>query len=212
LQRIRVLIADDHLVVRKGLVYLLKAQEEFELVGEANNGQEAVDLCRDHKPDVLLIDIKMPVLDGIEASRLILEENPEIKIVIMTSFEGDNDLVQDALEAGATSFLYKNAGSEELVNAIHLASKGQPYLSPDATRNLIQAKRSPKAEDFNLSEREYDVLRLMVDGSTNIQISAKLHISAATVKFHVSSILGKLHATSRTEAVSIALQAKLLDL
>lgn len=210
-QTIRVLVVDDHTVVRKGYLYMLKAFADLELVGEAGTGMEAIQLCDELKPDVILMDMMMPELNGIEATRTITGKYPETRVIALTSYERDNELVQQALEAGAISFLYKNTAIDELAEAIRSAAKGRSYLSPDATRNLIQAKTKSPTPDFNLTDRELEVLRHLVGGLTNVEIAEKLILSPATVKFHVSSLLGKLHASTRTEAVSIALQHKLLD-
>jgi NarL family two-component system response regulator LiaR len=156
------------------------------------------------------MDIVMPVMNGIEAIQMIRRKYPQIHIIALTSFADDNQLVQSALSAGATSFLFKNVSVPELVNAIRLAHQGTPVLSPEATRLLISARSQRSSQDFNLSEREMEVLQLLVTGLNNPEIAEKLGVSRSTIKFHVSSILGKLGATSRTEAVSIAHQHKLV--
>ena len=209
---IRVMLVDDHNVVRSGLATFLSAYEDFELVGEAKNGLEAIQLCRTHKPDVILMDLMMPEMDGIAATRAILADYPEIKIIAMTSFE-EEKLVQGVLSAGAISYLIKNVSSEELAKAIRDAASGRSTLSPEAARVLIQATRpTPKQPLFDLTEREHEVLILVVEGQSNQQIADALVISLATVKAHISNILSKLQVSSRAEAISYAIKHKLVSL
>jgi NarL family two-component system response regulator LiaR len=207
---IRVLIVDDHLVVRQGFSMFLQASDGIQKVGEAANGQEAVQQCEELQPEVVLMDMVMPVMDGIEATRIIRSRNPHIQVIALTSFGDDKQLVQNALSAGALSFLFKDISVEELASAIRLAKNGVPVLSPEATRILIQSKTQRNEASFNLSPRELEVLKLLVQGLSNQQIAEQLALSRSTIKFHVSSILGKLGASTRTEAVSIALQKKLI--
>lgn len=206
---IRVLVVDDHLVVRQGFSMFLKAFQEFELVGEAANGAEAVELCAALLPDVVLMDMMMPVMNGVEAIRVIHRHQPEIQIIALTSYSEDKQLVQMALSAGALSFLFKDMSVTELADAIRLAKRGIPVLSAQATRLLIQSKTQRTAQEYKLSERELEVLGLLMQGLSNQDIAERLSISRSTIKFHVSSILGKLGASSRTEAVSLAHQLKL---
>jgi two-component system, NarL family, response regulator LiaR len=208
--KIRVMIVDDHLVVRKGFAMFIKSDEGLVLVGEATNGKEAVELCKQVKPDVILMDVMMPEMTGIEATHIIRSQHPNTQIICLTSFNDDNSLVQKALEAGALGYLFKDISIEDLSHAIRSAYAGIPILAPEATRMLISAKTKRSAEDFKLSERELEVMRLLVDGMSNPRIAQELTISRSTVKFHVSSILGKLGASSRTEAVSLALQHDLI--
>jgi len=207
---IRVMIVDDHQVIRQGLAMFLKAFPDLEFVGEAANGQEAIDLCGKMRPDVILMDMKMPLIDGVTAIRSIRQEHPEINIIALTSFTDDKQLVQAALEAGAIGYLFKDISINDLAMSIRTAHSGTPVLSVEATRMLIQSKTRRTATDFNLSVRELEVLELVVQGLNNTQIAERLTISRSTIKFHVSSILGKLGATSRTEAASIAHQYKLV--
>jgi len=211
LQRIQVMLVDDHNVVRSGLATFLKAYEDFELVGEARNGLEALALCHRKKPDVILMDLMMPEMDGIAATRAILADYPEIKIIAMTSFE-DEQLVQGVLAAGAISYLLKNVTAEELAKAIREAVSGRSTLSPEAARVLIQATRPTKQPLFDLTERELEVLNLVVQGQSNQQIAEAMVISLATVKAHISSILSKLQVSSRAEATAYAIKHKIVSL
>lgn len=208
---IRVMLVDDHDVVRSGLATFLKAYDDLELAGEARNGLEAVNLCQDTDPDVILMDLMMPDMDGIAATQAILEHCPDTKIIAMTSFE-DEQLVQGVLAAGALSYLLKNVSSEELVKAIREAASGRSTLSPEAARVLVQATRASKVEGFDLTEREREVLTHVVQGRSNQQIADSLVISIATVKAHISSIFSKLQVSSRTEAIAYALKHKIISL
>jgi NarL family two-component system response regulator LiaR len=206
---IRVMLVDDHNVVRSGLATFLKAYDDLELVGEARNGREAVDLCRQKKPDVILMDLMMPEMDGIAATRAIMADCPEMKIIAMTSFE-DEKLVQGVLAAGAISYLLKNVTSDELVRAIRDAVSGRSTLSPEAASALVHATRPTKQPSYDLTEREMEVLNLVVQGHSNQQIANSLVISVATVKAHISSILSKLGVSSRSEASAYAIKNKLV--
>lgn len=210
-QTIKVMLVDDHNVVRSGLATFLKAYEDLKLVGEAKNGVEAVDLCHNRKPDVILMDLMMPEMDGIEATRAILEDYPEIKIIAMTSFE-EEELVHGVLAAGAIGYLLKNVTSDELAKAIRDAFSGRSTLSPEAARVLVQATRPTDQPLFKLTEREREVLNLVVQGNSNQQIAEALVISVATVKAHISSILSKLQVSSRAEAIAYAIKNKLVTL
>jgi NarL family two-component system response regulator LiaR len=210
-QTIQVLLVDDHNVVRSGLATFLKAYDDLELVAEAKNGLEALNLCREKKPDVILMDLMMPEMDGIAATRAILADYPEIKIIAMTSFE-DEALVQGVLAAGAISYLIKNVTSDELAKAIRDAASGRSTLSPEAARVLVQATRPTKQPLYDLTEREMDVLKLVVQGQSNQQIAEALVISLSTVKAHISNILSKLQVSSRAEASAYAIRHKLVSL
>jgi len=210
-QTIRVMLVDDHNVVRSGLATFLKAYDELELVGEARNGLEAVDLCRQKKPDVILMDLMMPEMDGIAATRAILAETPDIKIIAMTSFE-EEQLVKDVLSAGAISYLLKNVTSDELAKAIRDAVSGRSTLSPGAASALVHATRPTNQPSYDLTEREMEVLNLVVQGHSNQQIAEILVISVATVKAHISNILSKLGVSSRAEASAYAIKNKLVSI
>jgi NarL family two-component system response regulator LiaR len=206
---IRVLLVDDHGVVRKGLRAFLLAYDDLELVGEAANGEQAVHLCEKLQPDVVLMDLVMPEMDGTAATRAIRRDCPQTEVIALTSFK-DRELVEDALQAGAIGYLLKDVSADELANAIRAAHAGRPTLAAEAARALIQATRDPASPDYDLTNREREVLALMVEGRSNTEIARELVISVTTVKFHVSNILSKLGADSRTEAVAKALQHKLL--
>lgn len=209
-ERIRVMLVDDHAVVRSGLAAFLMAFDDLELVGEAADGSEAVRICERVQPDVVLMDLIMPEMDGATATRLIRERFPQTQVVALTSFKED-DLVQAVLEAGAIGYLLKNVSTEELADAIRSAHAGRPTLAPEATQALIHqaTRRNSTMLGDDLTEREREVLRLMVQGLNNTAIAEELVVSRSTVKFHVSNILSKLQATSRTEAVAFTLQNNL---
>jgi NarL family two-component system response regulator LiaR len=211
LQTIRVMLVDDHNVVRSGLATFLRAYDDLELVGEAKNGLEAVNLCHASNPDVILMDLMMPGMDGIAATRSILADHPGIKIIAMTSFE-EEDLVLGVLAAGAISYLLKNVTADELAKAIRDAASGKSTLSPEATRALINSTRPAKQPLVDLTEREREVLNLVVQGNSNQQIAETLVISLATVKAHISNILSKLQVSSRAEAITFAIKNKLVSL
>ncbi|GIV84036.1 MAG: DNA-binding response regulator [Candidatus Roseilinea sp.] len=206
---IRVLIVDDHPMVRSGLKALLSAYDDLELAGEASNGAEAVRMCARLKPDVVLMDLVMPEMDGATATQIIREQNPNVQVVVLTSFKED-ELVQGALRAGAIGYLLKNVSADELASAIRAAHAGRPTLAPEATQALIHATTQPPAVGSDLTEREREVLALMVQGLSNQDIASRLYVSQSTVKFHVSSILSKLYVSNRTEAVALAVKQKLV--
>ena len=207
--RIRVMLVDDHAVVRSGLGAFLMAFDDLELVGEAPNGAEAVRLCRTFKPDVILMDLMMPEMNGAEATKAIRAVCPNINVIALTSFK-EPYLVQSALEAGAIGYLLKNVSGDELAAAIRSAYAGRPTLAPEAQQVLIDAATHPQRPGFDLTPREREVLALMVEGLSNPDIAERLVVSRSTVKFFVSTILSKLAVKSRTEAVSMALQKKIV--
>ena len=206
---IRVMLVDDHAVVRSGLSAFLLAFDDLELVGEASNGREAVRRCGELHPDVVLMDLVMPEMDGAAATRELRALYPDVQVIALTSFPED-DLVKGALQAGAIAYLLKNVTADELAKAIRAARAGKPTLAPEAQQALIHAATAPTRPGIDLTEREREVLALMIEGKNNPDIAEKLFVSRATVKFHISSILSKLGAATRTEAVAIALQRKLL--
>lgn len=210
-QTIQVLLVDDHNVVRSGLATFLRAYEDLELVGEARNGLEALRLCQIKKPDVILMDLIMPEMDGIAATQAILHDYPEIKIIAMTSFD-EEELVHGVLAAGAISYLLKNVTSDEMAKAIRDAVSGKSTLSPEAARVLVRATRPTKQPLFELTDREREVLDLVVQGHSNQQIAEALVITIATVKAHISNILSKLQVSSRAEAIAYAIKHKLVTL
>ncbi len=206
---IRVLIVDDHAMVRKGLLAILKNKPELELVGEARDGREAIDCCGQLKPDVVLMDLVMPELGGVAATRAIHQRWPNIRVIALTSFQ-EKELVQDALQAGAIGYLLKNVSGDELAEAIRQAHGGRPTLAPEAVQALVQPASEATTLGADLTRREQEVLALLVKGMSNPEIAERLVISRATVKVHVSSILSKLGVASRGEAISLAIQNKLV--
>lgn len=208
---IRVMVVDDHLVVRKGYLTVLMAFNDLQLVEEAASGEEALLKIPHAQPDVILMDLMMPQMNGVETMQAIREQYPNIQFVALTSFDDDAQLVQAAMEAGAIGYLFKNVSVKDLVDAIRSAYAGRPTLAPEATMMLIQSKKQRSPTDYHLSQRELEVLALLSEGLSNREIGDRLSISHYTVKFHVSSVLGKLGASSRTEAVSIAHQNNLLN-
>jgi two-component system, NarL family, response regulator LiaR len=206
---IRVLVADDHAVVRGGLGVFLRAFPDMELVGEASNGREAVQRCQELQPDVVLMDLKMPVVDGVAATQAIRQAMPNVRVIVLTSFTED-DLVPKALQAGAIGYLLKTVSHRELAKAIRSACAGRSTLAPEATQALIQATLQPPAPGADLTTRELEVLALMVQGLSNLQIADQLVIAESTAKTHVSSIIAKLGVSSRTQAVALALKYNLV--
>jgi len=208
-QTIQVLLVDDHAVVRSGLGAFLLAYDDLELAGEAGSGEEALRLCVRLQPDVVLMDLVMPGMDGATATRAIRERCPQIQVIALTSFK-EEDLIEGALQAGAIGYLLKNVSADELANAIRAAHAGQPTLAPEAAQVLIQATIQPPKPGHDLTEREREILAVMVEGLNNTEIADRLFVSRSTVKFHVSNILSKLGVSSRTEAVALAVKQRLV--
>ena len=211
---IRVLIADDHAIVRKGLRALLTTEPDIEVAGEAADGRAAVREAARLRPDVILMDLVMPEMDGIEAIRHITAQQPAARILVLTSFAAD-EKVFPAIKAGALGYLLKDSGPEELVHALHQVHRGESSLHPTIARRLLQelgrpAERPPTPDP--LTEREVAVLRLVARGHSNREIADDLAISEATVRTHVSNILSKLHLASRTQAALYALREGLASL
>lgn len=206
--QIRVMLVDDHIVVRSGLSAFLAAMPDLELVGEAENGDEAVLRCGLLQPDVVLMDLLMPVMDGVNATRHIRQKYPATQVVALTSFQEDA-LVQNALEAGAIGYLMKSVSAQELAAAIRAAHAGKVTLAPEAAQALIHASQQPTELDV-LTEREHAVLKRMVAGLNNAEIAEQLNISLSTVKYHISNILSKFAVDNRVAAVALAIQKKLV--
>jgi two-component system, NarL family, response regulator LiaR len=207
---IRVLIVDDHAMVRSGLRLFLLAFDDLEFAGETNNGREAVAMVEQLQPDVVLMDLMMPGMDGIFATREIKNRFPDVKTIALTSFP-DPALMSDALQAGAISYILKSVTAAELANAIRAAQAGSPTFSPEMTRALIHSSNNPPLPVIELTNRERDVLTLIGKGKSNVQIAAELSISLSTTKFHVSAVLSKLGVKNRSEAITRALQYHLID-
>ena len=205
---IKILLVDDHAVVRSGLSKFLMINKDLKLVGEASDGAEAVQMVSLHKPDVVLMDLMMPGMDGITATREIHTRYPNVKVLALTSFAEQN-MVQGALQAGAIGYLQKNVTAKELGLAIRAAVEGKMTLSAEATQVLANSVAQPQLSGSQLTERERDVLKCMVAGQSNNEIAEALVISLGTVKFHVSNIFQKLGVDSRVEAVKLAIEQKL---
>jgi NarL family two-component system response regulator LiaR len=210
-ERIRVMVVDDHLMVREGLATLLETFPDLHLVGEASGGAEAAQICSEVEPDVVLMDLVMPDLDGIEATKAILAQNPGTRVLALTSFKED-ELVKGALEAGAVGYLLKNITADELANGIRAAARGELVIAPEASRVLIETMRAPAPPGRDLTEREQEVLQLLVEGLSNSDIGDRLEISPHTVKNHLRSIYTKLGVSTRTAASSLAIKHGLVDL
>ena len=207
---IRVICVDDHELLRKGIRFSLLSIEDIELVGEASDGEKALHLCEDLQPDVVLMDMRMTgEMDGIAATQTIRERFPQIQVLVVSSFH-DRELVQRAMQAGAIGYLVKGGSIQELQDAIRKAYVERPTLAPEAVEALVQPPQSEYKSLVELTEREVEVLALLVEGLSNAQIAEKLFLSVAAVKYHVSNILSKLGAANRTEAAAIAHQYELL--
>ncbi len=202
---IRVMVVDDHAIFRSGLTAFLQAYDDLTLVGEARTGEEAVQLCARIQPDVILMDLILPGMDGAAATQAIHHAYPRIQVLVLTSYTQE-ELIQKALRAGAIGYLLKDIQANELAQAIRLAHAGQSILSPGVAQTLIHASVQPPQPGFDLSDREREVLALMVRGLNNSEIARTLVISLSTVKHHVSHILSKLNASNRAEAVVLAVQ------
>lgn len=207
---IKVVLVDDHNMVRRGLAVFLEAFDDFELVGEAGTGVEAIALCAARQPDVVLMDLVMPGMDGVETTRLIRQRFPGTQVIALTSFD-DETRVESALKAGAIGYLLKNVSIDQLAGAIRAAYAGKPTLAPEATEALIAAARHEPPPGQALTGREREVLALLVEGLTNPDIAGRIGVSRATVKTHVSNILAKLGAANRLEAAARAREHHLLD-
>jgi len=207
---VRVMIVDDHGMLRAGLRLFLTGADGLEFVGEASSGKQAIAICAQLQPDVILMDMVMPDMDGATATRIIREQFPRVQVLALTSFH-EEDLVQKALQAGAIGYLLKNVSAQELTQAIYDAHAGRSTLSQEATELLIQAARRKSSHpEFRLTDREREVLALIAEGLSNAEIAERLIISLSTVKFHVGNILRQLGVSSRTEAAALAWQHDLV--
>ncbi len=206
---IRVMTVDDHGVIRNGLRFSLLAFADLELVGEATNGEQALQLCGELRPDVVLMDMVMPGMSGADATRALLRKHPEVKVIALTSFH-ESALVRNALQAGAIGYLLKDVGADELAEAIRTAHAGYSTFSPEVTKALAEETAEPPRLGHDLTEREREVLALLVEGSSNSEIAQRLLISHHTARFHVSGILSKLGASNRAEAAALAIKHHLV--
>ncbi len=204
---IRLLIVDDHPVVRDGLRGMFTGEPDFEVVGEAANGREAITRTRLFRPDVVLMDLRMPELDGVSATRELLAEDGEVRVLVLTTYDTDRDVIP-AIEAGATGYLLKDAPREDLFRAVRAAARGESVLSPAVASRLVGRVRSPAAEP--LTEREREILSIIAEGHTNAAAARRLFISEATVKTHLGHIYAKLGVNDRAAAVAAALRQGLL--
>lgn len=208
-QPIRVMLVDDHMMVRRGLAAFLKVFDDLLLVGEAESGEAAIQRCAEAQPDVILMDMVLPVMDGAAATRAIRQQFPQVQVIVLTSFK-EGELIKKALEAGAIGYLLKDVSADELARAIRAANSGRATLSPEAAQVLVETANQPPTPGLDLTEREREVLALMVEGLNNTQIAGRLTVSPSTIKSHVSSILSKLGVASRTEAVTLALRKRIV--
>ena len=207
---IRVMLVDDHAMVRQGLATFLKVYDDLQLVGEAADGETAIQLCADILPDVVLMDMALPIVDGPTATRIIKKQNPQVQILALTSFK-EGELINKALEAGAISYLLKDVTADELAQAIRAAHAGLGTLSSEAVQALVQFANQKPASGQDLTNREREVLALLIEGLNNTQIAESLFVSPSTIKSHVSNIFSKLGVSSRTEAVALALKKHILS-
>jgi NarL family two-component system response regulator LiaR len=207
---IQVMIVDDHPIVRDGMKNMLLVFDDLEFAGEAENGRAALDCVSKVSPDVILMDIAMPEMGGIQATRAILEQLPHLKIIMLTSYPED-ELIRESLEAGAMGFLLKNSSIDTIANAIRGVYAGQPYLAPEVTKALIRIKTGPVKPGADLSQREQEVLALIVEGLSNEEIAERLVISPATARHHVSACIQKLGASNRAQASAMAVKLGLVS-
>ncbi len=206
MSKIRILVVDDHHVVRQGLVALINSVEDMEVVGEAADGQKGVDLHREFSPDITIMDLRLPVLGGVEAIQAIRRHNPQARVIVLTTFDGDENIYR-ALQAGARGYLLKDMFGDELMDAIRVVHAGKTRIPPVVAQRL--AERMGGSE---LTTRELEVLHLIVAGKSNKEIGNSLHISEATVKTHINNLLGKLGVSDRTQAATSAIQRGIVQL
>lgn len=207
---IRLMIVDDHTMVRRGLATILKVFDDLQLVGEAESGESAAQLCVEVLPDVILMDMSLPGMDGATATRAIRKKLPQTQVIVLTSYK-EGKLIKQALEAGAIGYLLKDVSADDLVRAIRSAHAGRATLSPEAAQSLVETANLPPTPGQDLTEREREVLILMIEGLNNVQIAGRLTVSPSTIKSHVSNILSKLGVASRTEAVTLALRSGIIS-
>jgi NarL family two-component system response regulator LiaR len=208
-QPIRVMLVDDHTMVRRGLVTFLKVFDDLQLAGEAESGEAAIQLCAEVLPDVILMDLVLPAMDGATTTHAIRQQFPQVQVIALTSFK-EVELIKNALAAGAIGYLLKDVSADELAQAIRAAHFGRATLCPEAIQTLVEIENQKPAPANDLTKREREVLTLMIEGLNNTQIAERLTVSPSTIKSHVSNILSKLGATSRTEAVTFALRNRIV--
>ena len=206
MSKIRILVVDDHHVVRQGLVALINSVEDMEVVGEAADGRKGVDLHQQHLPDVTIMDLRLPVLNGVEAIQEIRRHSPQARVIVLTTFDGDENIYR-ALQAGARGYLLKDMFGDELMDAIRTVHAGKTRIPPVVAQRLAE-----RMGGSDLTARELDVLRLIVAGNSNKEIGNQLHISEATVKTHINNLLGKLGVSDRTQAATTAIQRGIVQL
>jgi NarL family two-component system response regulator LiaR len=210
-EKIGIILVDDHSTVHRGIAAIIEVFDDLELVAQGSNGKEAVQLCDEHQPDIVLMDVIMPVMNGIEATKIIHGKYPDIKILALSSFQ-DQESVRAMIDAGAIGYVLKNSSIDDLAHTIRAAYSGKSVFSSEVTPGLLQPRQAAKpSQDYGLTRREIEILRLMVEGLNNTEIASELTISLSTVKFHVSSVLGKLDATNRVEAVALAVEQNLVS-
>ena len=206
MSKIRILVVDDHHVVRQGLVALINSVEDMEVIGEAGDGRKGVELHRQHSPDVTIMDLRLPILGGVEAIQEIRRQSPQARVIVLTTFDGDENIYR-ALQAGARGYLLKDMFGDELMDAIRTVHAGKTRIPPIVAQRLAERMGGP-----DLTNRELDVLRLIVAGKSNKEIGNDLHISEATVKTHINNLLGKLGVSDRTQAATSAIQRGIVQL
>lgn len=207
--KIKIVLVDDHIKIHRAISVAIEFWDDLELVGQASNGEEAIQLCADYQPDIVLMDVIMPGMDGIEATRAITQQFPQIKVLALSSFQ-DEDSVRAMMEAGAVGYLIKSSSIDDLAQTIRTAHGGTAVFSSEVTQVLLRSPSSGPRHDYGLTPRETEVLKLMVEGLNNRQIAEALVVSQSTAKFHVSSILSKLQVESRIEAVALAVEQNLV--
>ncbi|HAW60140.1 MAG TPA: DNA-binding response regulator [Actinobacteria bacterium] len=209
MEKIRVLIADDHTLVREGLRAILELAGDVEVVGEAKDGEEAVQKTRELTPDIVLMDIKMPNMDGLEATRLIKKELPQVNVVMLTMY-ADDEYAREAIKGGATGYVLKNTPRNTLLEILRGIHRGEAFIQPEVTKGLLEEIVRPASREKILSDREREILQLMADGLTNKEIAKKLFIGLETVKSHARNIFAKLEVSDRAQAVAKGLREHLL--